>query len=84
MLLLGSIAGLPTVFGALIGGFTYNPVWITFFFAIGAGAILGVIYEVAQLVLDQEKSRHWANSYNVVGFLMGLAIMYVTGLLVIA
>ena len=84
LLLLGSIAGLPTVFGALIGGFTYNPVWITFFFAIGAGAILGVIYEVAQLVLDQEKSRHWANSYNVVGFLMGLAIMYVTGLLVIA
>ena len=84
LLLLGLIAGLPTVFGALIGGFTYNPVWITFFFAIGAGAILGVIYEVAQLVLDQEKSRHWANSYNVVGFLMGLAIMYVTGLLVIA
>ncbi len=84
LLLLGSIAGLPTVVGAWIGGFNYNPVWTTFFLAIGAGAILQVIYEVGQLILDREVSGSWASSYNVVGFLLGLAIMYATGLLVVA
>lgn len=84
LLLLGGIAGLPTVIGAWIGGFNYNPVWTTLFFAIGGGAILQVIYEVSQLILDREVSGSWASSYNVVGFLMGLAIMYVTGLLVVA
>ena len=84
LLMLGSIAGLPTVVGAWIGGFTYNPVWITFFFAVGAGAILQVMYEVGQLILDREVAGSWASSYNVLGFLMGLAIMYATGLLVVA
>ena len=84
LVMLGSIAGLPTVAGAWIGGFTYNPVWTTFFFAVGAGAIVQVIYEVGRLILDRESSRNWASSYNVVGFLMGLAIMYATGLLVVA
>ena len=70
--------------GAWIGGLTYNPVWITFFFAVGAGAILQVIYEVGRLILDRESGRSWASSYNVAGFLMGLAIMYATGLLVVA
>ena len=84
LVLLGSIAGLPTVVGAWIGGFTYDPVWITFFFAVGAGAILQVIYEVGRLILDRESGGSWASSYNVVGFLMGLAIMYATGLLVVA
>ena len=84
LVLLGSIAGLPTVIGAWIGGFTYNPVWTTFFFAVGAGAIFQVIYEVGRLILDRESGGSWASSYNVVGFLMGLAIMYATGLLVVA
>ncbi len=84
LVLLGSIAGLPTVVGAWIGGLTYNPVWTTFFFAVGAGAIFQVIYEVGRLILDREGGRSWASAYNVVGFLMGLAIMYATGLLVVA
>ena len=84
LILLGSIAGLPTVAGTWIGGFTYNPVWTTFFFALGAGAILQVIYEVGRLILEQKSGGNWASSYNVVGFLVGLAIMYTTGLLVVA
>ena len=84
LVVLGSIAGVPTVAGAWIGGFTYNPVWTTFFFALGAGAILQVIYEVGRLILDRESGGNWASGYNVVGFLMGLAIMYATGLLVVA
>ena len=84
LILLGSIAGFPTVVGTWIGGFTYNPVWTTFFFALGAGAILQVIYEVGRLILEQKSGGNWASSYNVVGFLVGLAIMYTTGLLVVA
>ena len=49
LLLLGALAGVPTVLGAWIGGFTYSPVWTTLFFAIGAGAIVQVVYELWRL-----------------------------------
>ena len=41
--------GVPTVLGAWIGGFTYSPIWTTLFFAIGAGAIVQVVYELWRL-----------------------------------
>ena len=81
--LLGAIAGVPTVIGTWIGGFTYSPMWITFFFALGAGAIAQVLYEVSRLVAGSE-TRGWATGHNVAGFLAGLAIMYGTGILVVA
>lgn len=79
---LGAIAGVPTVFGAWIGGFSYSPILATFFLAIGTGAILQVIYEILQLFTRREEPI-FANAYNVSGFFLGLIIMYATGLLIV-
>jgi zinc transporter, ZIP family len=52
--------------------------------AVGAGAILQVIYEVTRLLLkDSAKSKTPALSApNLGGFTAGVAIMYATALLV--
>jgi zinc transporter ZupT len=80
---LGSIAGLPTILGTWIGGFSFSPVWAVLFLAIGVGAILQVIYELTLLLVKrQDMALH--SPYNLSGFLLGLGIMYGTGLLVVA
>ena len=79
---LGALAGLPTIAGTLIGGFSYSPIWATLFLAVGTGAILQVIYEVVKL-LGRRRGGTLANAYNLTGFLLGLAVMYGTGLLVV-
>ena len=83
LVLLGLLAGLPTIIGAWIGGFTYSPALITLFFGIGAGAILQVVYELWRLFLRREGAG-LTMPLNAAGLLAGLAIMYVTGLLVTA
>ena len=81
--LLGLVAGLPTILGAWIGGFTYSPVWTTLFFAIGTGAIIQVVFEVWKLFARQaEKGGGLAAPLNAAGVLAGLLVMYVTGLFV--
>jgi zinc transporter ZupT len=79
LVLLGALAGVPTVIGAWVGGFTYSPAWTTLFFAIGVGAIAAVVYELWRLF-----SRRAAGSLtaplNTAGFLVGMIIMYATGL----
>lgn len=82
LLLLGLIAGVPTVLGTWIGGFSYSPVWTTLFFALGAGAIMQVIYELIRLFSRRGKGVLLA-PLSVAGVLAGLMIMYLTGLVVI-
>lgn len=81
LVLLGLLAGVPTIIGAWIGGFTYSPGWTALFFAIGAGAIAQVLVVLARLFSKDEK-RGFASPLNVAGFLAGMMIMYLTGLLV--
>jgi len=83
LILLGALAGVPTVIGAWIGGFTYSPVWTTLSFAIGAGAIATVVYELWRLFGRRARGGLTA-PHNVAGFLLGMVIMYATGLLVTA
>ena len=83
LVLLGAIAGVPTVLGAWIGGFTYSPVWITLFFAIGVGAIIQVVYELWRL-FARHTGRSLAAPLNAAGLILGLFIMYATGLFVAA
>lgn len=83
LVLLGTLAGLPTVLGAWIGGFTYSPVWTTLFFAIGVGAIVQVVYELWRLFASRTE-RSLAVPLNAAGLVLGLLIMYVTGLFVAA
>ncbi|MDX1395972.1 MAG: metal transporter [Gemmatimonadota bacterium] len=80
---MGLIAGLPTVLGAWVGGFSYAPAAATFFLALGAGAIIQVIIEVGKLI-----QRTWARGIftplNAAGLMLGILIMYGTALMVVA
>ena len=81
LIALGALAGVPTVLGAWIGGFTYSPVWTTLFFAIGAGAIAQVVYELWRL-FGRRAGAGLMAPLNAAGLLAGMLIMYATGLLV--
>jgi zinc transporter ZupT len=82
-LILGAVAGLPTILGAWIGGFVYSPIFATLFLAIGAGAIFQVVYELSKMVVRQAGDE-LMTAYNFAGFVVGLLVMYVTGLFVAA
>jgi zinc transporter ZupT len=79
--LLGLLAGGPTILGAWIGGFTYSPIWSTLFFAVGAGAVIQVVFVLGRRFA---KGPGFLTPLNTAGLLLGLAIMYTTGLLVAA
>jgi zinc transporter ZupT len=81
LLLLGALAGVPTVIGAWVGGFTYSPLWTTLFFSVGVGAIVAVVYELWRL-FSRRASGGLTVPLNTAGFLLGMMIMYATGLLV--
>jgi zinc transporter, ZIP family len=81
LILLGSLAGVPTVLGAWLGGFTYSPAWTTLFLAIGAGAIAQVVYELWRLFARRAQAS-LGTPLNAAGLLAGMLIMYATGLLV--
>ena len=83
LVLLGALAGVPTVLGAWIGGFTYSPIWTTLFFAIGVGAIIQVVYELWRLFARRTEGG-LAAPLNAAGLILGLLIMYGTGLFVAA
>lgn len=76
---LGLLAGAPTVVGAWLGAFAYSSLLITFFFAVGAGAIIQVIYELWKLLGARGRLTE---PLNAGGLVLGLATMYTTGLLV--
>jgi zinc transporter ZupT len=88
LVLMGMIAGAPTIAGAWIGGFLYSPIAAIIFLSIGAGAIFQVVYSIGSWVLrptsDNEKSSRIVavNIFTIAGFAIGMIIMYVTGLLV--
>ncbi|MGH7457665.1 MAG: ZIP family metal transporter [Longimicrobiaceae bacterium] len=83
LVLLGALAGVPTVLGAWIGGFTYSPTLTTLFFAIGVGAIAQVVYELWRL-FARRTGTSLAAPLNAAGLILGLLVMYATGLFVAA
>ncbi len=83
LLALGAVAGLPTIAGAWIGGFTYQPGLAVFFLALGAGAIFQVVWEIGKLI-RRESEAGWTAPLNALGLVAGLVIMYTTALLVVA
>lgn len=83
---LAALAGGPAILGTWLGAFTYSPFWTTVFLAIGVGAILQVIIEVGRLITrsqtrHQEPALTWTTFG---GIAAGIAVMYVTALLVTA
>jgi len=81
---LALLGGGPAIVGTWIGGFAYSNLLSTVFLAVGAGAILQVIYEVTRLLLkDSARSKAPAlSAVNLGGLTAGIAIMYATALLV--
>jgi zinc transporter, ZIP family len=78
--LLGLIAGAPAVLGAWIGAAAFNASLAAFLFGFGAGAIVQVIVQLAPSVRDD--NGRTLHPGAVAGLLAGLALMFVTGLLV--
>lgn len=81
LIILGLIAGAPTIVGTWIGGFAFSPLWSLFFLSIGAGAILHVVFEITKHMKNENKETIFTFT-NLAGFFIGLAIMYLTGLFV--
>jgi zinc transporter, ZIP family len=78
--LLGLLAGAPAVLGAWIGAAAMNSSVAAFLFGFGAGAIVQVIVQLAPTLRDEHgRSLH---PTSVGGMLTGLALMFITGLLV--
>jgi zinc transporter, ZIP family len=75
------IAGGPTILGAWIGGFIRSDVLGVLFFAAAAGAAFEVVVEVVRYVARKAPGG-LTSGYAIGGFLGGIVIMYVTGLLV--
>lgn len=87
LLVLGLVAGAPTVIGTWIGGFTFSRVWSLLLLSIGVGAIFQVvllIYRQMRLASIRRNVRSIVTYRNVIGFISGLAVMYATGLFVTA
>ena len=76
----GLIAGLPAVLGAWIGALAFNAALAAFLFGLGAGAIVQVIVQLAPTVRDEQ--GRLLHPLAVGGALAGIALMFVTGLLV--
>lgn len=83
---LALLAGGPAILGVWIGAFVYSPFWTAIFLAIGIGAILQVIVEVSRLIQrSQQRANEPVLSWNVfAGAAAGIALMYLTALLVAA
>jgi zinc transporter, ZIP family len=81
---LALLGGGPAIVGTWIAGFAYSSLLSAIFLAVGAGAILQVIYEVTRLLLkDSERSKTPVLSgSNLGGLTTGIVVMYVTALLV--
>ena len=75
---LGAVAGVPTIFGAWLGGFAFSPAWGALAFGVAAGAIGQVVWQIGA---SMRRGREIATGWNGIGFLAGLVFMYVTGLL---
>jgi zinc transporter, ZIP family len=84
LVMMGLIAGVPTIAGTWIGGFLYSPIAAVIFLSVGAGAIFQVVYSLISWISHHQKSGPSSSSLSghvIAGFITGLLIMYLTGLL---
>jgi zinc transporter, ZIP family len=75
------VAGAPAIVGAWLGGFVTSDLLGVVFFAAAAGAAFEVVVEVGRYVARRAPGG-LSSPYVLGGFLAGVVVMYVTGLLV--
>jgi zinc transporter ZupT len=78
--LLGLIAGAPAIAGAWIGASAFDASLAAFMFGLGVGAIARVVVQIAPQVRDG--AGRFLHPLAAGGLVAGLALMYVTGLLI--
>jgi len=76
----GLIAGAPAILGAWIGALAFNASLAAFLFGLGAGAITQVIVQLAPTLRDEQ--GRLLHPLAVAGMIAGIALMFLTGLLV--
>jgi zinc transporter ZupT len=81
LVIAGALAGGPTIIGAWLGGLAYSPLLATAALGAGAGAILQVIGVLYRVVRQETTGRVWT-PLTATGVVVGLLVMYGTGLLV--
>ena len=79
---LAALAGLPAVPGVILGAAAFGPYWTALCFGIGAGAILQVMIEIAAMMVRRAGPAGAVTANTLLGATAGLAIMYMTALLV--
>jgi zinc transporter ZupT len=77
---LGLIAGAPAILGAWIGASAFDASLAAFMFGLGVGAIARVVVQIAPQVRD--RAGRLLHPLAAGGLIAGLAVMYVTGLLI--
>ncbi|HEX5185509.1 MAG TPA: divalent cation transporter [Nitrososphaeraceae archaeon] len=87
LVIMGLIAGIPTIFGTWIGGFLYSPFAAIIFLAIGAGAIFQVVLAILSWMSSNDSSNESRketilNTPVIAGFTVGMIMMYITSLLI--
>jgi zinc transporter ZupT len=84
LVVMGLIAGVPTIVGAWIGGFLYSPIAAIIFLSIGAGAIFQVVFSITSWMSSNtsEPRKAMLSTPMIAGFTVGMAIMYTTSLLI--
>jgi zinc transporter, ZIP family len=75
--LLGAVAGVPTILGAWFGGFAFSPAWGSIAFGIAAGAIAQVIWAIGRTM---GRGGALVSAAGVAGPPLGLLFTSVTGL----
>ena len=83
LLFAGLIAGSPAILGTWLGGFAFSPIWATFFLGAGAGAIIQVVWQLARM-MGQDPDGSLASGLNATGIVIGVLIMYGTGILLVS
>jgi zinc transporter ZupT len=80
LVVLGLIAGAPAILGAWIGASAFNSSIAAFLFGAGVGAIAQVIVQLVPAMRDEDGRALHPGA--VAGLLAGIAVLYLTGLLV--
>jgi zinc transporter ZupT len=78
---LALVAGGPAIVGGWVGGFLTSDLLGVLFFALAVGAALQVVVEVGRYVARRVPSG-LRSGHVIAGYLAGIIVMYVTGLLV--
>jgi len=77
---LGLLAGAPAILGAWIGAAAFNPSLAALLFGVGVGAIVRVIVQISPAMRDG--AGRLLTPSTVAGMLTGIAVLYLTSLLV--